>query len=115
MSVEQIADAVDFKAPWLYKHYRSKQDIFNAIFKETARRYGAFTDSISVHLGDSGQDSVTAPYHHLGKIEWEIGTKAGLSETNRRHDMKSKLTHFWNRLKADAKQDNMKRRELQSR
>ena len=115
MSVEQIADAVDFKAPSLYKHYRSKQDIFNAIFKETARRYGAFTDSISVHLGDSGQDSVTAPYHHLGKIEWEIGTKAGLAETNRRHDMKSKLTHFWNRLKADAKQDNMKRRELQSR
>ena len=56
MSVEQIADAVDFKAPSLYKHYKSKQDIFNAIFEETAKRYGAFTDSISVHLGDSGQD-----------------------------------------------------------
>ena len=56
VSVEQIADAVGIKAPSLYKHYKSKQDIFDAIFEETAKRYGAFTDSISVHLGDSGQD-----------------------------------------------------------
>lgn len=56
VSVEQIADAVGIKAPSLYKHYKSKQDIFEAIFEETAKRYGAFTDSISVHLGDSGQD-----------------------------------------------------------
>ncbi len=56
VSVEQIADAVGVKAPSLYKHYRSKQDIFDAIFEETAKRYGAFTDSISVHMGDSAQD-----------------------------------------------------------
>ena len=56
VSVEQIADAVGIKAPSLYKHYRSKQDIFDAIFVETAKRYGAFTDSISVHLGNSAQD-----------------------------------------------------------
>ena len=56
VSVEQIADAVGIKAPSLYKHYKGKQDIFEAIFEETAKRYGAFTDSISVHLGDSGQD-----------------------------------------------------------
>ena len=56
MSVEQIADAVGIKAPSLYKHYKSKQDIFDAIFEETAKRYGAFTESISVHLDDSGQD-----------------------------------------------------------
>ena len=56
VSVEQIADAVGVKAPSLYKHYKSKQDIFDAIFEETAKRYGAFTDSISVHLGDSAQD-----------------------------------------------------------
>ena len=56
VSVEQIADAVCIKAPSLYKHYKGKQDIFDAIFEETARRYGEFTDSISVHLGDSGQD-----------------------------------------------------------
>ena len=56
VSVEQIVDAVGIKAPSLYKHYKSKQDIFNAIFEETAKRYGAFAESISVHLGDSGQD-----------------------------------------------------------
>ena len=56
VSVEQIADAVGIRAPSLYKHYKGKQDIFDAIFEETAKRYGEFTDSISVHLGDSGQD-----------------------------------------------------------
>ena len=56
VSVEQNANAVGIKAPSLYKHYKSKQDIFNAIFEETAKRYGAFAESISVHLGDSGQD-----------------------------------------------------------
>lgn len=56
VSVEQIAGAVGIKAPSLYKHYKSKQDIFNDIFEETAKRYGAFTESISVHLGDSEQD-----------------------------------------------------------
>ena len=44
------------RAPSLYKHYKGKQDIFDAIFEETTKRYGEFTDSISVHLGDSGQD-----------------------------------------------------------
>ena len=56
MSVEQIADAVGIRAPSLYKHYKGKQDIFDAIFEETAKRYGEFTDSISVHPGDSEQD-----------------------------------------------------------
>ena len=51
VSVEQIADAVGIRAPSLYKHYKGKQDIFDAIFEETAKRYGEFTDSISVHLG----------------------------------------------------------------
>ena len=56
VSVEQIAAAVGIKAPSLYKHYRSKQDIFKAIFEETARRYDTFTDSISVHIQNSEQD-----------------------------------------------------------
>ena len=58
VSVEQIAAAVGIKAPSLYKHYRSKQDIFDAIFEETARRYEAFTDTISVHVKDSEQDVI---------------------------------------------------------
>ena len=57
VSVEQIAAAVGIKAPSLYKHYRSKQDIFDAIFTETATRYEAFTDTISVHFHNSGQDT----------------------------------------------------------
>ncbi|MCI5623431.1 TetR/AcrR family transcriptional regulator, partial [Anaerostipes sp.] len=45
VSVEQIAAAVGIKAPSLYKHYKSKQEIFDAIFEETARRYEDFTDT----------------------------------------------------------------------
>lgn len=56
VSVEQIAEAVGIKAPSLYKHYKGKQDIFDAVFAETARRYDAFTDSISVHLGNTAED-----------------------------------------------------------
>ena len=56
VSVEQIADAVGIRAPSLYKHYKGKRDIFDAIFEETAKRYGEFTDSISVQMGDSDQD-----------------------------------------------------------
>lgn len=58
VSVEQIAGAVGIKAPSLYKHYKSKQDIFDAIFEETARRYEVFTDTISVHVQDSEQDVI---------------------------------------------------------
>ena len=56
VSVEQIANAVGIKAPSLYKYYKSKQDIFDAIFEESAKRYGAFTESISVHMTNSAQD-----------------------------------------------------------
>ena len=59
VSVEQIADAVGIKAPSLYKHYKGKRDIFDAIFEETAKRYDAFTDTISVHMQDAEQDRQT--------------------------------------------------------
>ena len=58
VGVEQIASAVGIKAPSLYKHYKSKQDIFDAIFEETARRYDAFTETISVHVTNSEQDVI---------------------------------------------------------
>lgn len=58
VSVEQIAVAVGIKAPSLYKHYKKKQDIFDAIFEETAKRYEAFTDTISVHVQNSEQDII---------------------------------------------------------
>ena len=58
VGVEQIAAAVGIKAPSLYKHYKSKQDIFDAIFEETTRRYEAFTDTISVPVQNSEQDII---------------------------------------------------------
>lgn len=39
VTVAQIADAVQIKTPSLYKHYKSKQDIFDAILGEMASRY----------------------------------------------------------------------------
>lgn len=39
VSVAEIADAVGIKAPSLYKHYKSKRDIFDAILKEMDIRY----------------------------------------------------------------------------
>lgn len=38
VSVEQIAGAVGIKAPSLYKHYKSKRDIFDHILLEMERR-----------------------------------------------------------------------------
>lgn len=48
VSVAQIADAVGIKAPSLYKHYKSKQDIFDAILKEMNRRYQAQAESMQM-------------------------------------------------------------------
>lgn len=39
VSVAQIAKEVGIKAPSLYKHYKSKQDIFGAILQEMDLRY----------------------------------------------------------------------------
>ncbi len=39
VSVADIANAVGIKAPSLYKHYKSKQDIFEAILVEMSERY----------------------------------------------------------------------------
>lgn len=39
VTVADIANAVQIKAPSLYKHYKSKQDIFDAIIGEMTKRY----------------------------------------------------------------------------
>ena len=56
VSVERIASAVGIKAPSLYKHFKSKQEIFDAIVAETYRRYDTFTDGIDVHVSESKVD-----------------------------------------------------------
>ena len=56
VSVERKASAVGIKAPSLYKHFKSKQEIFDAIVAETYRRYDIFTDGIDVHVSESKAD-----------------------------------------------------------
>ena len=38
-SVEQIANIVGIKAPSLYKHYKGKEDILNALIDSAEARY----------------------------------------------------------------------------
>lgn len=56
VSVEQIAQAVGIKAPSLYKHFASKQAIFEAILAEMQRRYDARTAAMKLHFADADSD-----------------------------------------------------------
>lgn len=56
VSVEQIAKAVGIRAPSLYKHYKSKQDIFDAIFAEMQKRYDEQTEKMSLHISNASAD-----------------------------------------------------------
>lgn len=47
--VGQIAEAVGIKAPSLYKHYKSKQDIFQAILDEMKSRYDAQAAALNMN------------------------------------------------------------------
>lgn len=53
--VGHIAEGVGIKAPSLYKHYKSKQDIFEAILVEMRNRY----DKETAYLNITGSDSET--------------------------------------------------------
>lgn len=57
VGVEQIATAVGIRAPSLYKHYKSKQEIFDAIFMEMQKRYDAQTEKMQVHIKDGATDA----------------------------------------------------------
>ncbi len=57
ISVEQIAAAVGIKAPSLYKHYKGKQDIFDAIFAEMKRRYDEQTEKMQLHITNAAEDT----------------------------------------------------------
>lgn len=65
--VAQIAEAVGIKAPSLYKHYKSKQDIFNAILDEMKKSY----DKQALMLNISGDDAVSDAevYSDIGEDE----------------------------------------------
>jgi AcrR family transcriptional regulator len=50
--VGQIAEGVGIKAPSLYKHYKSKQDIFNAILDEMRERYNQKVADLNMNGND---------------------------------------------------------------
>ncbi len=56
VSVAQIAAAVGIKAPSLYKHYKSKQDIFHAILAEMTDRYEKQTAAMQMNGTEAEQD-----------------------------------------------------------
>lgn len=56
VSVAQIAAAVGIKAPSLYKHYKSKQDIFNAILSEMSERYEKQAAAMQMNGTEPEQD-----------------------------------------------------------
>lgn len=55
--VAQIAEAVGIKAPSLYKHYKSKQDIFNAILDEMKSSYDRQAALLNMDGSDAGADA----------------------------------------------------------
>lgn len=48
VTVNQIASAVGIKAPSLYKHYRSKQEIFDAIILKMQEQYQEFANGLKM-------------------------------------------------------------------
>lgn len=56
VSVDEIAKATGIKAPSLYNHYSSKQEIFNAIIESIAKQYHDDTNKINIHVENSEID-----------------------------------------------------------
>lgn len=56
VTVAQIADKVGIKAPSLYKHFKNKQDIFNAIVSELSRRYEKTAEQLHLNGVDAQKD-----------------------------------------------------------
>lgn len=55
--VGDIAAAVGIKAPSLYKHFKSKKDIFNAILAEMESNYNKQTAELNMNGNDAGEDA----------------------------------------------------------
>lgn len=55
--VGDIAAAVGIKAPSLYKHYKSKKDIFNAILAEMESNYNKQTAGLNMNGKDAWEDA----------------------------------------------------------
>lgn len=74
VAVAEIAEAVGIKAPSLYKHYKSKQDIFTAIIDEMDTRYGQQAASLRINGREAQKDREF--YIHISEDELvNLGTK----------------------------------------
>ena len=55
-SMRDIAKRLGITKAALYKHYASKQEIFEAVMQDTAQRYERFADQIDIHMHNAPQD-----------------------------------------------------------
>ena len=55
--VGEIADAVGIKAPSLYKHFRNKQQIFDALIEDMTTRYAERARKIGIDGADAREDA----------------------------------------------------------
>ena len=55
--VGDIADRVGIKAPSLYKHYKNKQAIFDAIIDEMNRRFEEQAKAMQINGNDAAKDA----------------------------------------------------------
>lgn len=63
VTVEMIADKVGIKAPSLYKHYKSKQDIFDSILREMERRDAENAESFDMPV--QTKEESPEPYENV--------------------------------------------------
>ena len=63
VTVANIAQAVGIKAPSLYKHFKSKQDIFESILTELQSRYEA--QASMMHIGGMNAKEDAEHYLHI--------------------------------------------------
>lgn len=59
VSVAEIASAVGIKAPSLYKHYKSKRDIFDSILKRMSEADGFYADENDMPNVDDDYNNVS--------------------------------------------------------
>ncbi len=55
--VGDIADAVGIKAPSLYKHFKNKQEIFDALILEMSERYSVGAANLGINGSDTQADA----------------------------------------------------------
>ncbi|MBR6898007.1 MAG: TetR/AcrR family transcriptional regulator, partial [Lachnospiraceae bacterium] len=60
-----IAERVGIKAPSIYKHYKSKQAIFDAIIEEMNRRFFEEAGALNINGADASADAKV--YKHISE------------------------------------------------